>query len=236
VRQNATIGLALMTDQRIEKWTRWIDGTIKNNVITMHLQRHAWREVSKILQDNGQLPESYWWQFMRETYGHSQAVAVRRQADTHKDVASLGKLLVEIRDDPSSLTRELWLGLWKDLSDPIDRHFAEKAWADQYGASVGTHLDPAIPTADFDALAAAATDVRKWVNKHVAHADASAVSASVTLTLKDIHDAVDVIGRLFQRYYTLFTAASMIELVPILDPRWKAVFREPWIRPGTGFS
>lgn len=225
-----------MEDQRIAKWTRWIDGTIKSNVLTMHLQRDAWREVSKILEDNGQLPDSYWWAFMRDTYGQTQAIAVRRQADTHSGVASLGKLIEGIRDDPTRLTRDFWLGLWRDLSDPIDRHFAERAWADQYGGNTGTHLDPAIPAADLDALKAAAAGAKRWVDKHVAHADASAVSASITLTLKDIHDAIDVIGELFQRYYTLFTAVSMIELVPIMDPKWKAVFRQPWIRLGQGIA
>jgi hypothetical protein len=122
-----------VADDRIEKWTRWMEGTTESNVLTMHLQRDTWREVSKLLEDNGQLPKSYWCEFMRDTYGHTQAVAVRRQADTHKGVASLGRLIVEIRDDPSPVTREFWLGLWGDLSDPIDRHFAERTWADQYG-------------------------------------------------------------------------------------------------------
>jgi hypothetical protein len=53
----------------------------------------------------------------------------------------------------------------------------------------------------------------------------------VTLTLEDVHRAVDVIGELFQRYYTLFTAASMIELVPVIQHDWRAVFRQPWMRP-----
>lgn len=97
----AAATMRYMTDQRIAKWQGWIDGTIKNNVLTMHLQRDAWRKVSKMLQDNGQLPESYWWEFMRDTYATTQAVAVRRQADTHKDVASLGKLIEEVTEDPS---------------------------------------------------------------------------------------------------------------------------------------
>jgi hypothetical protein len=48
-------------DERIEKWKRWIDGSIKNNVLTMHLHRHAWRELAAVLEKNPGLPESYWW-------------------------------------------------------------------------------------------------------------------------------------------------------------------------------
>ena len=32
-----------------------MDGTIKNNVLTMYLRRHAWQEVSAILADNPDL-------------------------------------------------------------------------------------------------------------------------------------------------------------------------------------
>jgi hypothetical protein len=221
-----------VADQRIEKWTRWIDGTIKDNVLTMHLQRKTWRDVSAILEENGQLPESYWWKFMLDTYGQAQAVAVRRQRDTHRDVASLGKLLTELQDDASLVTCDFWVGLW-DTSDSWDLHYAKGRWAENYGGGVGPHLDPAIPAADFDALTATAAEVKNWVDRHVAHADASAVPASVTLTLQDIHDAIDVIGELFRRYHTLFTAREMADLVPLLTPDWKAVFVQPWIRPGS---
>lgn len=224
--------LSRMADQRIEKWTRWCDGTIKNNVLTMHLHRDAWREVSKIIEDHGELPDSYWWEFMLDTYVVTQAVAVRRQADTHPDVASLGKLIQEIRDDASLIRREFWIGLWG--SDEDWKWQAERGWAEQYAGSVGDHLDPAIPAADFDALTDAAASVKAYVDQHVAHADSSAVSAEVTLAIKDVHDAIDVIGDLFKRYYNLLTASSYAILVPAIQHDWKAVFRVPWIRPKGG--
>ena len=65
--------LSTVADPRIEKWTGWIDGPIRNNVFTMYLQRHAWQEVAEMLQENSEnLPHSYWWQFMVDTYGHNR--------------------------------------------------------------------------------------------------------------------------------------------------------------------
>lgn len=217
-----------MADQRIEKWTRWCEGTIHSNVMTMHLQRDAWRDVAEIVKANGQLPDSYWWEFMFDTYATTQAVAVRRQADTHKDAASLGKLIEEVRDDARRITPDFWIGLW-DNPDARSIREAKQQWTDQYGGSVGTHLDPAIPAADLDKLTAAASKARRYVDRHVAHADAT--SPDVTLTLTDVHDAIDVIGELFRRYYGLFTASTMLFLTPVIQHNWKAVFREPWIRP-----
>ena len=218
-----------MDDPRIVKWTGWCENTIKDNVLTMYLHRDTWREVSKIIEDNGQLPDSYWWQFMWDTYAVTQAVAVRREADIHKDVASLGKLIQEIRDDPSRITREFWIGLW-DTDDELMLRRAQQGWTKQYAGSMGTHLDPAIPSADSDALTAVASKVKAYVDRHVAHADASAASAGVTVTLSEVHDAIDVVGDLFKRYYNLLTASSYGSLVPLIQHNWKAVFREPWLR------
>jgi hypothetical protein len=107
------------THQRIAKWRRWIDGTIKSNVSTMQLRRDTWIEVSKIVEENDQLPVSYWWEFMADTYIVTQVAAVRRQVAAHRDVASLGRLTLEIRDDASSLTREWWTGLCRERQDPL---------------------------------------------------------------------------------------------------------------------
>jgi AbiU2 len=220
-----------MSDQRIAKWTRWIDGPIRANVLATHRHRYAWREVAQIIQEHGQLPPSFWWEFMADTYAVTQSVAIRRIADTHKDVASLGKLIEEIRDDAQRISRTFWLGLWSDPDHLPSAWIAEKGWTDQYAGQVGMHLDPAIPAADFDALRKAAAKVSGYVDRHVAHADASAVSAEVTVTFRELHEVIDVIGNLFGKYYNLLTAGVYVRLVPEIQGDWKAVFREPWIPP-----
>ena len=194
-------------DPQVEKWHEWCDGTIKNNVFTMYIQRDAWEEVSALLKENAEnLPESYWWQFMFDTYAHTAAMAVRRQADTHPDAASLGRLISEIADHPGKLKRDEWSAL--NEGDPLtseeDRYWrlvAEETWAENFGGEVETHLDPAIPRADLERLTEAAREDKDFVDRHVAHADSRAASATVTLTLNEVHDAVSVIGELFVKYF-----------------------------------
>jgi hypothetical protein len=38
--------------------------------------------------------------------------------------------------------------------------------------------------------------------------------------LSDVHEAIDVIGEVFSRYYPLFTAASMAILEPVIQHDW----------------
>jgi AbiU2 len=220
-----------MAHQRIEKWRGWIDDRIKHEVVTMHLHWDTWSHVQKMLAANSALPNSYWWEFMADTYGITQAVAVRRQLDTHRDVASLGKLVAEIAEEPQIITKAFWLDLW-DTTDRIDPSLADRSWHQQFGGEVGDHLDPAIPMADLDAARQASEGVRRYVDKHLAHSDRNAVPASSLPTVPELHYAIDMIGHVYKKYANLLTASSWITLVPIAQNDWMAVFREPWMRDG----
>jgi hypothetical protein len=42
-----------MADLRLEKWRRWIDGQIKDEVLTMHLHHDTWLAVQEVVSANG---------------------------------------------------------------------------------------------------------------------------------------------------------------------------------------
>ncbi len=224
--------LADVADARIEKWTTWIDGTIKNELLTMHLHRFAWQEATKLIEDNAELPESYWWEFMYETYAITQAAAVRRQADVRRDVVSLARFLMDVRKGAAAITRTYWIDTLWEARDQIDRTVAGRQWDVHYGGSVGDYLDPAIPKKDFETLIAAAEDVKKYVDENIAHASADPVARQVTVAVSDVHPAMDTFGELFGRYYTLLTASTLATLTPIPQHDFFAVFRQPWMREG----
>jgi hypothetical protein len=240
-----------MADPRIEKWRRWFEQGITNDIYTMHLERFAWKRMEEIVNGNSAVKgtESYLWEFLFNTYAKTQAIAVRRQADTDDQVASLGRLILEVGETPTLLTRDWWLSLWSedgDGDDPYWQRVAEDAWAEHYAGEVGDHLDPAIAAIDLVELREGSQTVKEYVDRNVAHLDARMISSSdgpptatppdaptrrgSNLTLNEVHDAIDLIGRLFQKYGHLLTAASWAELTPVLQHDWEAVFRIPWIR------
>jgi len=219
-------------DSKIEKWKRWCTGPIQNNVLTMHLHRDTWRRAGDLIADNDSLPDSYWWEFMKDTYSTTQVIAVRRQSDLRDDVASLARLIYEIAAEPARLTKEYWVGLW-DSTAAFQRAEAERGWNSQFADGTGKHLDPAMPTADLASLLVAVKGAKDYANSHVAHTTKAVAPAAVTLTLEDVHAAVDLIGELFNRYHNLLTGSSMVQLVPVVQGDWMAVFRYPWARPST---
>jgi hypothetical protein len=234
-------------DQRIEKWRRWMDHGISADVFSMHLHRFAWKRIEEIAQANPVLrdTESYMWEFMFDTYSRTQAAAVRRQADIDSQAASLGRLICEVAETPELISRNFWLGHWSLDEDADLRPRAERAWTDQYGGEVGDHLDPAIPEGDLTVLREGSKRVKDYVDQHVAHMDARTIGGRVEPpdaptktggglpTLSEVHDAIDLVGRLFTKYGNMLTAATWAELTPALQHDWEAVFRVPWIAPGS---
>src|SRR4051812_1489464 len=99
----------------------------------MYLQRSAWRDVTQLLAANADaLPASYWWEFMRDTYSTTQAVAIRRQADKIKGVATLGRLLQELSESPARVTRDYFFRV-RNTYDPHRMTEAARCWVDHYG-------------------------------------------------------------------------------------------------------
>lgn len=221
-----------MTDTRIARWAAWIDGSIKNEFVTMHLHRFAWQETARLVEDNAELPESYWWEFMYETYAITQAAAIRRQVDVRRHAGSLLRFLMEVEKGAAAVTRTYWVETLWEADDQNERAHAGRQWDEHFGGKVGDHLDPAIPRADAAALRAAGEDVKKYVDENVAHVSPDPVAAEVTLSVGDVHRAMDTCAELFARYHFLFTASTFATLTPVLQHDFFAVFRQPWMRKG----
>jgi hypothetical protein len=223
-----------LRDSKVDKWRRWCDGPIKDEVVALHLHRYTWQEVARLLRTFGdKLPASYYWRYMRDSYVVMQSVAVRRHADTDPRVISLGRLLKEISGEPDRITRQVIAGIWKPKDAWAERDL-DRAMTEWAGTG-GTHLDPSIPLADLDTLTAAASKISDYVDRHLAHSDSKPVPSTDLPSLDEMHAAIDVIGELFRKYYTLLTGADMAFLVPVLRHDWLAIFGQPWIPEGEDF-
>lgn len=218
-----------MTDDRLDKWFVWLDSHIRPEIYSMHLHRHVWLETQAILKANETLPESYWWEFMGDTYAVTQAVALRRQVDTRRDVISLARLLMGIRKGVQLFSHEYFISRFDAEPTAVAR--GEQAWRETFAGKVGDHLDPAIPKADLAALQTAAEAAKDFVDDHLAHRSLDAQPALVTVTLTELHYAIDVVGATYRKYFGLMTGAMLLRLTPVIQGDWQAVFRQPWMTP-----
>jgi hypothetical protein len=213
-------------DSRVEKWVRWIDDPIKNEVLGVFAQRHVHQSLAKMTQLHGGLPPSHFFDNLSAWYASSQALAIRRQAEGSSRVVSLGRLLVEVRDDPERLTMTRFVS---HARDELLRGELAATFARLYGGNTGTHVDPALVEQDLTALTVAAADVKEYVDRHLAHSDANRLSALPTFAT--LNGAIDQLGETFRKYALLLIASSWATLVPVIQYDWLAPFREPWLLP-----
>ena len=221
--------LGRVADSKIDKWLGWFDDPIFPEVSAMYLHRHAFQTVRDMVESNGKLPGSYFFEYIEDTYGVTQSVAVRRQAECTKRVKSLGRLIREVEQDAHRLTREFWIGLWSN-DDAVRFGIAEHGWQTQYAGDVGDHLDPAIPAGDLSQLTSGAEKVADYVDQYLAHRDARP-SAGLP-SFADLDAAIELIGGLYAKYGNLLTASIYPILVPTIQHDWLAVFRQPWMPAG----
>lgn len=98
--------MAMTITEREEHWRGWLD-TIKQDITTVYLWRATWLAVGDIVRANSEIPPSHFWAYMSNTYGTSQAIAVRRLADNDRRVVSLVTLIKDLRKHALEITSGL---------------------------------------------------------------------------------------------------------------------------------
>lgn len=215
--------------ERVREWRDWIQEDLRHEVVGMYFRRQMWRDVNEILLANpsvGQIQSSFW-NFHHENYAAAQAIAIRRTADNGRNVRSLWRLLDELASDPDFLTRESYLELLDEFQaeDDLLVWRANEDW-DRWCDRAGRRFDGDIARHDQRELERATQRVKDYVDQHVAH-DQHNPTAEIP-TFEELHEAIDVISGLFQKYAAILTGAYW-DLDHMIQDDWKAVFRRPWI-------
>jgi hypothetical protein len=181
---------------------RWQDDVarIAGDVLAMHFYREIYRGVTQIAVDHGGAPSSAFFSYLTDTYGQTQLVGIRRQADTRMDTISIRRLLREIRKNPKQLTREWYSDMYGQ--EPGMQARAEATWNELFAGQIGEYLDPRLVRADLDDLISAAERAKHWADNRLAHHGRERVEEGPP-TLDDIDRAIDTIGALFRRYNLL---------------------------------
>jgi len=208
---------------RDETWCLWLD-TIDGDITSMYANREAWMTVMKIVGEHPAMPPSHFFDLMAQNYATTQAVAVRRQADTSPTVISLGRLLSEIVEHPEILSRQRHVALYRaDLQWVGHKEFNTFAGAEM------DHVDAGAVQADIDLLRDSSEAIRKYVNKHIAHHEESPPLTFVTPTFSDLDQAIDTLGSLVSRYTLMLMAVGRTVMAPVPQYDWLAPFKIPWL-------
>ncbi len=210
---------------KLTKWLRWLD-VIKLEVQDLVIAKRTFHEVQALIRDNPLLhqPTSFY-DFLARTYVSHVVSGVRRQIKCSDQSISMAGLLEEMIEEPQILSRNYFVGLYngsgvESLADADFNNFA----------AVGLpHIDPSLVSADLTQLREASQRCEDYADKRVAHRDKR--EPKELPTLNEVDSCIDLLDKLYVKYFLLFHAKSMESLLPTRQYDWKAVFRVPWIAP-----
>jgi hypothetical protein len=216
-------------EARWDTWASWLgepdqEGTICDQLVRMLASRQLWDGFQAIV---GSSPAEarrpgLFHSWVNTNYVHTQVIAIRRLTDERKGVRSLTRLLDDISRHHEVITRERFLS----RLHPHD--LAEGNEAFDVLAGDGTHvLSPELPRHDLKSIKEQTADVRRLANERIAHFAASTERFTTPVSYGDLHRAMDLIFKVFNRYYRLIRGVSLAPVVAL--GAWESAFRVAWI-------
>jgi hypothetical protein len=212
----------------IGQWREWLK-IINGDVVTLHHDRHLFREIMGMIERNPNLPkQSVVYDWIIRQYVVSATMGVRRQVDTRRDVISMERLLLEIENNCKSITRDWFVAQYRTgMADLAHRDF------DRFAPGGAPHVDPTVVKDDRQCLKKTCDNLSRWASNYVAHLNKAIALGQSTSPLKatwrELDEAIDLLGELLRKYELLLNQAGMLAVEPVILEDWQQVFRVPWL-------
>lgn len=209
---------------KLEKWVKWQE-IITKDMIRLHGSRQIYNDYVAIIMKNKSIEQEgiLFHNWIVDNYVTFVAMTIRRQADyKHDDVISLAKLILDITENHTELTREWYLTLPRNTSD------FWKAQADDTftrNAGNGDYFDAAIGIADFEKLMSVSDKLSQLATLSIAH---HSKKTKPSLTFDEVNACIDTFRELVQKYILLLTFSSNA-IEPVMD-YWQGIFTKAWIK------
>jgi len=211
-------------DTQLKKWICWLK-VVHDDVQQLLINRNIFWDVQEIIKNNPDLhkPSSFY-SYLGDTYVAYVSIGIRRQVKVSKQSISFARLLSEIIETPSVLSREYYRGLYKGsvVEDLADQHF------DRFSGSGKACISGDMVRADLEELNLAASKVEDFADKRIAHHDKC--KPKVLPKFNEVDDCLDALDRLYVKYHLVFHASFMESLMPTYQYDWKEIFEIPWLR------
>ncbi len=214
------------SDALFQQWKGWLD-TIHIDVRGLHVSRYIYRTVIDIVEANPNIQtDDTFYAWITTNYVAGQVIGIRRQLDNRTDSVSLARLLQEMIKRPQVLSRERYVALYEEEfpAEYARRNFNNLAGGGQ------DHVNPESVASDLFLLKDKAEIIGEYASKKIAHWDEAGYEEIPTCD--DLDSCPDYLEKLLTKYINLFTANSLIHILPTWQYDWTEIFQVPWISKG----
>jgi len=193
------------------KWRRWIK-RIRDSAFLILLDDYIFRKSMEAAQKGNVIePTNEVYRWAMRIYASHAAIGVRRLLDKDDRTYSLLLLLSKIEKNPQVITRRSFV-LRYSLSR---RDIAMSDFDDLAGSGVKSLPHNAV-RADLNKLFAISDRIRPIVNKVIAHHQRKPRGLTKP-TWQEIHDAIDQIVQICDRYHRILNQVGTISMLPSIN-------------------
>ncbi len=212
-------------DPRLNKWLQWLK-VVHDDIQQMLIKRNIFWEVQDIIKGNNELhkPSSFY-SYLGDTYVAYILIGIRRQVKVDKQSISFARLLTELADTPTVLSRKYYVSLYKGST--VER-FGDRDF-DRFCGNDTTCISSEMVLSDLKELNLAASVVEDFADKRIAHRDKR--QPKVLPRFEQVDACLDTFDKVYCKYHGAFHATAMNTLMPVYQYDWKEIFTVPWLKP-----
>ena len=192
---------------KIDQWKKDIE-TITSDVTDTIENQFVFKRLIEIVKANPQIgnEDNLFWDYLTANFGAGLVLGVARQVDDRPEVISLRKLLRDIKENASVMTR-LWF-----IEQYAERgmvHFGDPHFTERFGLK--PEIDTAIVEKDIADLVAATKKVEMFRHTRIAHKNVDKTFV-IDLNFGEIEVALKVVEELVIKYQLLLTKVVIASL------------------------
>ena len=214
---------------KLKKWLKWMN-KIRIDVSSLVAAHDVFCSIDELFSSNQQLNQNslvLW--YLRNTYAAYAAMCVRRHLKTKKDSISLARLLDELAEAPSKVSR----AYFREVYTSVPIQAAADAFFDRFCSAAGElHISSQLVRSDLELLRRTAVSCEDLADRRIAHLDKRGLKCPPDV--KKLAEVIDCLHKICLKYHRLFCGDDLSSLLPECSDNWMAVFDIPWRKPQHG--
>ncbi len=224
-------------DQTVADWEdNWVS-SISWQIHELHLRRLLHDEFMGMLDAQDHPDTDVFRDQFHRMYIESQVMAIRRQVDEDGRTLSLRRLMGQLEQHRSEMTRSWFVERWLRGVDVQADDFRTRATVQVHRRKANEAFDrftdtPGGPVLsgrrlqdDRSELLEITEAVVRYANATVAHSERG--PGDVGVTYAEFHRSVARLGEMLQRYVLLVSQDGLVSATPVVQRDWKGPFRKP---------
>ena len=225
-------------DELFTNWGEWISRTA-SELTEVFEHRFLFNSIREMFDHNEQL-HTQSGQFIMEwqarLYGRDVLLFIRREFDYQHGTENILKLLREMEDRPTILTRARYRAFFETTQMPAEgKDGLANAFFNSFaivgdGTDPNDHIAPEAIAAENAALKTGIEKVLLYANRNLAHRTPD-WDVQPIMVPTDTDDALKAVQACFDRFYPLLTGKSMPQPTPAIQFDWEECFTHPWLTP-----